>query len=293
MLHFQPLTLEQLPLVRRDLCRPLPRTCDFSVGGILLWRDYLKVRYATVGESVLYQLQLPDGTDAFQGPADPNPDVLRALYDHCKEEGIPCRLTFVPAERKDEILAQFPDATVTEQRDWFDYLYPKDQLVSYAGKKMKGQRNHVNKFLATHPNWSFSRGTAKDLPQLREFYTRFMQENQKDAPAWKEEERKLQEVFNHFEEYGFLCGILRINDEIAGFSLGEIMGDTLIVHTEKAERAVPGAYPMLTARFTEFFAKDNVTYVNREDDSGDDGLRKAKLSYHPCTLLEKFLITLP
>ena len=293
MLHFQPLTLEQLPLVRRDLCRALPRTCDFSVGGILLWRDYLKVRYATVGKSAIYRLRLPDGTDAFQAPADPNPDVLRALYDHCKEGNIPCRLTFVPAERKDEILAQFLDATVTEQRDWFDYLYPKDQLVSYAGKKMKGQRNHVNKFLATYPNWSFSQGTTEDLPQLREFYARFMQKNQKDAPAWKEEERKLQEVFNHFEEYGFLCGILRINDEIAGFSLGEIMGDTLIVHTEKADRTVLGAYPMLTARFTEFFAKDGVVYVNREDDSGDAGLRRAKLSYHPCTLLEKFLITLP
>ncbi len=293
MLHFQPLTLEQLPLVRSDLCRTLPRTCDFSVGGILLWRDYLKVRYARVNESIIYQLQLPDGTDAFQVPADPNPDVLRALYDHCKKGKIPCRLTFVPVERKSKILAQFPDATATEQRDWFDYLYPKDQLVSYAGKKMKGQRNHVNKFLATYQNWSFSRGTAKDLPQLREFYTRFMQENQKDAPAWKEEERKLQEVFDKFEAYGFLCGILRINDEIAGFSLGEIMGDTLIVHTEKAERTVFGAYPMLTARFTEFFAKDGVDYVNREDDSGDDGLRKAKLSYHPCALLEKFLITIP
>lgn len=292
-MHFQPLTLEQLPTVRRDLCRALPRTCDFSVGGILLWRDYLKVRYATVDESVLYQLQLPDGTDAFQVPANPDPRLLHVLYEDCKEKKIPCRLTFVPTERKEDILNQFPKATVTEQRDWFDYLYPKEQLISYVGKKLKGQRNHVNKFLATYQDWSFSRGTAEDLPQLREFYARFMRENQKDAPAWKEEEHKLQEVFDRFEEYGFLCGILRVNNEIVGFSLGEIIGDTLVVHTEKAERTVLGIYPMLTARFTETFATDGISYVNREDDSGDDGLRQAKLSYHPCALLEKFLIEIP
>ena len=290
MLNLQPLTLAQFPQVRRDLCRTLPRTCDFSVGGILLWRDYLKVRYATVGGALIYQLQLPDGVTAFQAPADPNPALLHAIYEHCKETKAPCRLVFVPEERKEEILKEFPAATVTEQRDWFDYLHRKEDLISYAGKKLKGQRNHVNKFLATYPQWSFSQGTGDDLPELRKFYEKFRGENQKDAPAWKEEERKLQEVFDRFEEYGFLCGILRVNGKIVAFSLGETVGDTLIVHTEKADRSFQGVYPMLTARFAELFAKDGIAYVNREDDSGDDGLRQAKLSYHPHTLLAKYLI---
>jgi hypothetical protein len=181
---------------------------------------------------------------------------------------------------------------VEDQREWYDYLYRKDDLITYAGKKLRGQRNHVNKFRASYPDWAFHRATEEDLPRLRDFYRRFREENQKDAPSWKEEEKKIEEIFDHFSEYAFLCGILTVGDAIAGFSLGEYSGDTLIVHTEKADRNLAGAYPMLASRFVETFAHEGIRYVNREDDSGDEGLRTAKLSYHPCALLEKSLITL-
>lgn len=292
MLEFCRLTLSHLPLVREDLDRDLPRTCDYSVGGILLWRDYLGLSYAKVGDAMVYSLRLPDGTRAFQMPADGNPDLLRRLYDFCSQQGEVCRFAFVPAEKKDIFFQIFPHVTVEDQRDWYDYLYRKDDLITYAGKKLRGQRNHVNKFRASYPDWAFHRATEEDLPRLRDFYRRFREENQKDAPSWKEEEKKIEEIFDHFSEYAFLCGILTVGDAIAGFSLGEYSGDTLIVHTEKADRNLAGAYPMLASRFVETFAHEGIRYVNREDDSGDEGLRTAKLSYHPCALLEKSLITL-
>lgn len=290
MLNFYPLTLDRIPLVRADLSQSVPRTCDYSLGGVMLWRDYFEVFYAQVGNSLIYRLRLPDGTVAYQTPADPDPDLLRAVCDHCREENEPCRFTFVPAEKKDVFYATFSSVSVTDQREWYDYLYRKDDLITYAGKKLRGQRNHVNKFRAAYPQWELVRGTESDLDRLREFYARFRAENQKDAPTWIEEEKKIQEIFDHFSEYNFLCGILTVNGAVVGFSLGEIVGDTLIVHTEKADRNFSGAYPMLASRFVETFADDRIRYVNREDDSGDEGLRAAKLSYHPCALLEKSLI---
>ncbi len=290
MLDFKPLTLDCLSLVRQDLCRDLPRTCDYSLGGTLLWRDYLQVQYANVDGALVYSLRLPDATTAFQMPADPAPDLLRRIWEHCKETGADCRFTFVPGERKDVFYSLFDSVSVQEQRDWFDYLYRKEDLITYAGKKLRGQRNHVNKFRASVPDWEFFRGTEDDVPRLREFYARFRQENQKEAPSWKEEERKIEEIFDRFSDYDFLCGILTVQGRVAGFSLGERVGDTLMVHTEKADRQFPGIYPMLASRFTEAFADASIRYVNREDDSGDEGLRTAKLSYHPCALLEKFLV---
>ena len=290
MLKFQPVTLEQLPLVRADLDRPLPRTCDYSLGGILLWRDYFNAEYAEIGRSLVYRVTLPNGPKAFQAPADPDPELLKAILEDCRKTGEPCRFALVPEERRSAFEVLPGEKVWTPQREWADYLYEKNDLISYPGKKLRGQRNHVNKFLTACPDWSFETGDTGHLPRLREFYRRFREENKKDAPSWLEEERKIQEIFDHFEEYGFLCGILTVNGEIAGFSLGERAGDTLTVHTEKADRSIPGAYPMLCAQFTRAFAGESIRYVNREDDSGDEGLRTAKLSYHPCALLEKYFL---
>ncbi len=293
MLQFYPLTPDHIPFVRVDLSRAVPRTCDYSLGGVMLWRDFFRVCYCRVGSSMIYRLQLPDGTVAYQVPADPDPQLLRSVYDHCRRLGEVCRFSFVPSERKDVFFDLFHGATVTDQREWYDYLYRKEDLITYAGKKLRGQRNHVNRFRSQYPQWSFDRGTGADLPRLREFYARFKAENQKDAPTWIEEEKKIGEIFDRFDEYGFLCGILTVNGAVAGFSFGERMGDTLIIHTEKADRHVSGAYPMLASRFVETFGGPEIRYVNREDDSGDEGLRTAKLSYHPCALLEKSLVEIP
>lgn len=296
MLDFQPLTLEQIHGVRADFSRPVPRTCDYTVGGLLLWRDYFDLSYAAVGSSMIYRLRLPDGTVAHQVPADPDPALLHAIAGTCAAQELPCRFAFVSSEGLEQLQRTFSAdrLIVTPQREWFDYLYEKDAMITYAGKKLRGQRNHVNKFRAAYPRWRFLRADASHLPLLREFYEIFWRENRKSAPTWLEEERKIPEWLDHFEEYGFLCGILTVDGTVAGFSVGERSGDTLVIHTEKADRRFHGSYPMLAARFVEAFAGDDPTlrYVNREDDSGDEGLRTAKMSYHPCALLEKYLVEL-
>lgn len=88
-----------------------------------------------------------------------------------------------------------------------------------------------------------------------------------------------------------LGGVLQADGKIVGFSLGEVAGDTLFVHIEKADRTFRGAYRMLVNQFAARFAGEGVSYINREDDMGDPGLRTSKLSYHPITLLKKYCIT--
>lgn len=185
MLEFNPVSLDLIHFIKADLSRTVPRTCDYSLGGILLWRDYFSVRYALTENSLIYRIRLPDGTTAFQALADPDPALLQIIYDHCRRTGEPCRFCFVPAERNSLFYGLFGDnISVAPQRDWYDYLYEKTSFITYSGKKLRGQRNHVNKFRLSCPDWAFVRGTEEHLPQLREFYTRFRQENQKDAPTW-------------------------------------------------------------------------------------------------------------
>ena len=93
------------------------------------------------------------------------------------------------------------------------------------------------------------------------------------------------------EGAALLGGVLLVEGRIVGFSLGEIIGDTLFTHIEKADRDYEGCYQMLVAQFAQQFAGEGVAFINREDDTGDLGLRTSKLSYHPVALLEKYTVT--
>lgn len=103
------------------------------------------------------------------------------------------------------------------------------------------------------------------------------------------ENRMALEVLEHLDTYGMFGGVLFAGGSIAGFSLGEIVHDTLYTHIEKADVSVKGSYQMLTNQFSARFGGE-VAYINREDDAGDEGLRRAKEAYHPIRLLKKYIV---
>ena len=84
-----------------------------------------------------------------------------------------------------------------------------------------------------------------------------------------------------------------MNGRVAGFSAGEIVGDTLIIHIEKADIAYEGIYQVLVNEYAKCFVTPDVRYINREEDVGDEGMRRSKESYHPVRLLEKYLVRIP
>ena len=104
-----------------------------------------------------------------------------------------------------------------------------------------------------------------------------------------EENHKVQEVLEHLDQYGLVGGVLRADGAIVGFTLGEVLRDTLYIHIEKADRDYPGAYQMLCRQFCAAYA-GGLAYVNREEDMGDLGLRKAKRDLHPVTQLKKYTV---
>ena len=162
----------------------------------------------------------------------------------------------------------------------------------FRGKKLSGQRNHVNKFLKTYGSWTFRTIAQADVPQVKAFLDRYAARWDKAAASFHEDIAKTHEVLDHFATYDLLGGILQVEDNIVGFSLGEIVGDTLFTHIEKADRDYEGCYQMLVAQFAQHFVRDGVHFINREDDTGDLGLRTSKLSYHPVALLEKYTVTI-
>ena len=119
----------------------------------------------------------------------------------------------------------------------------------------------------------------------------YAEQNRKEAETAIFEERSVREFLKHYWEYAPLGGVLRAQDKIVGLSAGEIVGDTLIIHVEKADTSFSGAYQMLVNEYAKHFVTEDVKYINREEDTGDEGIRQSKESYHPLMLLEKYVVT--
>lgn len=293
MLEFKPLTLEDIPRLRNYFSHNHTRICDATLGTAFIWREMYHTEYALCGDDLYFKVGVPDLGETFPLPLGPGSrkEQLRKIAEYCCHQGMPISFYPVSQEELEQIHEYFPNSAAIANRDGFDYLYRAEDLKYFKGKKLSGQRNHVNKFLKTYGNWSFRPFGQEDAPALKEFLDQYAAGRDKAAASFQEDLAKTREVLDHWEEYGFLGGMLIAEGQIVGFSINEIVGDTMFTHIEKAQRDFQGGYQMLVAQAAQKFAVDGVEFINREDDAGDLGLRNSKLSYHPVRLLEKYTIT--
>lgn len=298
MLEFSPLTLQELPHLAPWFAQNADRLCDGTVGGEFLWRDYYHIRYAVYAGALCLMADYPQETEhseepftAFSYPIGGDAEAaLQAMAEYAHARNMP--LIICPASAADtaRILAHWPLAVIEPRRQWYDYLYAAQDLRALAGRRFGGQRNHVNRFMRENPDWHFEKLGPENLLLVRQFFETFLRESGKEFAAAAEESAKVFEVLQNWAAYGFVGGVLFVQQQVAAFALGEIVGDTLYVHTEKASLAWHGTYPMIVQQMAQAYTpgeQGGVVWINREDDVGDEGLRTVKLSYHPAALLEK------
>jgi len=292
MLEFHPLKLEDLPTLRPFFGYSDSRICDVTAGTVFMWRDMYKTEWAVYGGSLYFKVDYPGLGATFTLPlGGSRAEHYKQIADFCCRRSMPIQFYPVPKDELEVLQASFPNSAALAERDNFDYLYRAEDLKYYRGRKLSGQRNHVNKFLKTYGSWLFRPIGREDIPAVKEFLDRYAARWDKGAATFHEDIAKTHEVLDNYEAYGMVGGMLTINGQIVGFSLGEVIGDTLFTHIEKADRDYEGCYQMLVAQFAQQFAVEGVDFINREDDTGDLGLRTSKLSYHPIALLEKYTVT--
>lgn len=293
MLEFSPLQLSDLPKLRDFFKYSGSRVCDTTPGTVFMWRDMYHTEYAIEGGSLYFKVDVPDQGPTFTLPLGGGRlEHFRNIAQYCCHHRIPLSFFPVPKDELERMQDYFPNSAATDVRDSFDYLYNAETLQYFKGKKLAGQRNHVNRFLKTYGNWSFRVMTEDDLPLVKAFLARYTAKQDKPAASFYEDIAKSIEVLDNIQIYGFFGGILLVEGQIVGFALGEVVGDTMFTHIEKADREVLGCYQMLVSQFAQQFAGGDVAFINREDDAGDLGLRTSKLSYKPIALLEKYLVTI-
>ena len=189
-----------------------------------------------------------------------------------------------------ELTKRYPDHQLMFDRNWCDYLYDYESFRLHQGKKYNKKRNQVKNFEKNYPNHHLELITEKNLDQVKEFYNQFMEEFSETSPIAIEEAKQVYCSLNHLSDFNLIGGALFVDNKVVGFSLGEIVNDTLIHHIEKANTNFPGVYQKLVYEYLQLFEDKGISFVNREEDDGDVGLRRSKFSYRPYKLLNKYTI---
>ncbi len=285
--------LEDRDLITAYFSKAPSRSCERTFVNVYLWSRHYKVTYAVIEDALVFRNE--GDLLAFSYPAGEEKNIKNALeflMEYCREKACPFILYNVTPEMFAQLDGWYPGRfTVEYNRDVADYVYESEKLASLAGKKLHGKRNHINKFKALYPDWTYEALSDDNVEDCFQMALKWRNQNGcEDDPDKNAEMCVTLNSLRLYKELGLRGGVLKIGGKIVAFTLGEpLCEDTFVVHIEKAFPDVEGAYPMINQQFVQHECTD-YKYVNREEDTGAEGLRKAKLSYRPVFLEEKGIV---
>lgn len=176
-----------------------------------------------------------------------------------------------------------------EVRSDGDYVYLRESLATLSGKKLSSKRNHINRFIAEYPDWCYEEITPVNIEEVVKMHEKWCQMiDDGSKKGLSDETCVVKRALAYYNELKLSGGLIRCGGEVVAFSLGDKLNDkTFLVHIEKAFSNITGAYQIINREFVLHNCM-NYEFVNREDDTGDENLRKAKLSYKPVEIVKKY-----
>ncbi|MDD2213989.1 MAG: phosphatidylglycerol lysyltransferase domain-containing protein [Oscillospiraceae bacterium] len=292
MLEFKPLTLDDLDLIRPYIQAARTRSCDDTVTDMMMWRDYFHKSYCIDHDQLFIKMRYFKQAQAFMLPYGGKlSDGLDQITAWCQAAGCLPAFAAVTDEGLSQLQAYYSKVSSQTSLGLADYIYDAQEFIQLQGKKYSTPRNHINRFIRDYPDFTFEPLTAADVPEVKAFFAEFNQDYNKDLPMVEEEARKIEEILDHPARYQLPAAVLRYGKAVLGFTIGEIVGDTLFVHVEKANTNLPGVYPVMSHEFALQQVTDAVKFINREEDMDDPGLRRSKEGYNPVLMLAKHAVT--
>ncbi|WP_330665013.1 DUF2156 domain-containing protein [Tepidibacter sp.] len=177
-----------------------------------------------------------------------------------------------------------------EERDYFDYVYLGENLRNLIGKKYQKKRNHINYFLKEYEGrFEYKRLNKDNFEECLNLLEKWT-ENKEDDEGISSEKIAIEKIFKNYDNLDVKVGGIYIDSKLEAFTFGEYLNDDMaLIHVEKANAEIRGLYPIINKLFLENEFKE-AKFVNREEDLGVAGLRKAKLSYYPHKFVEKYTV---
>jgi uncharacterized protein len=293
MLEFKDFSIKDKELFDRYLLPYHFETSTYTFTTLLIWRKACEIQYAIYKDALIMKRIGHDGTSTFMQPLgyrkEDLKDIIRELLAYKAENNVDYLLKDIEEPFANEFRDVFGDEfMIEEDRDNFDYIYERDKLVSLSGKILHKKKNHYNYFVNNHDYKDF-RITPDNVESIVETAKNWCRMHS-CVGYLLYELRSIIELLNNLDKLNLIGMAVSVNDQVVAFTIGErVSGDTAIIHVEKADSEVRGAYNYVNRAFAEKYL-DGITWVNREEDMGLEGLRHAKMSYAPAKFGKKYSI---
>ncbi len=263
--------------------------CEYCFGNIYMWSQIYNNKICN-DNGIFVSVDLTD-EPVFCYPigiGDKKATIER-LIEHSKNLGGALEFFGVTDRDKEELECLFPNQfEITETREYFDYVYKTEDLANLVGRKYHSKKNHISYFEKNF-DWKYEPITPENIEQcllLNEHWERLNRE--KNPEEISQEHLAIKIALDSFFDLGLEGGVLTIQNEIVAFTFGERLNEnTFCTHVEKAYGNIRGAYQMINRQLARQLLS-RYEFINREDDTGSEGLRRAKLSYNPHRLVTKY-----
>lgn len=289
MLEFKPISLDDREKIENYFNFLEEPFCDFTFGNLFFWsvventniaffNDFLFIRFSD-GENFYYTFPIGNGEIK---------NAFNLILEDTKLNNKKIKFVCLNKNQTKILKEIFGEKIKTNKnRDGFDYIYSLEKLSSLSGRKYHSKKNHFNSFKNKY-NFIFEKINENNIGDCISFAREWYGENEA-TPTLLREQKALEYAFQNYFKLNLIGAIIKVENKIIAFCIGEEMYNENIfcTHFEKADYNFQGAYTAINKLFSEFLF-NNFKLVNREDDAGVEGLRKAKLSYHPEILLEKY-----
>lgn len=269
-----------------------PEVSELTFTNLFMWAHRYHPRWTELKDTLLIVIA-PDNSPPFGLPPVGTGDkreAIEALFDILSEKSSEPRICRVP----ESYIQKYVDTgryTCMEDRDNSDYVYKSKDLINLTGRKYHRKKNHLNRFLKNY-RYEYSRldldlvecfiGLQEEWCQMRECI---------ESAGLLSEDYAIHRALTHYEDLGFVGGAIKVDGRMEAFSLGEKLNpDTAVIHIEKANPEIPELYTVINQQFC-LNAWSEIRYINREQDLGLEGLRKAKESYYPHHMIKKYRVT--
>ena len=263
------------------------KNSEANFTNMFIWKDGYDMTYDVVGGFLVLMAKTTKGEPFYYFPAGGGDvkSVIEQMDKYYTDLGLHYSIRPLTEDTKHTLETKMPGFfRFTHHRDYDDYVYEIKSLIELPGKDYHAKKNHFNSFIKNY-QYSYNRITPDTKDVCKEKIIEWIKERTENNIA---EIKSVEEMFEHFEKLDVIGAFLEVDGDIAAITVGELHQGTALIHIEKANTQYKGAYAAINKLFlqNEF---SELKYVNREEDMGIAGLRKAKLSYHPAFMIEKYI----
>lgn len=295
-IDFQPITLADKPAINALLAQIRPTIVEHSFNTLFPWQQPHAYHWAQFENWLLLRTTYQGRTAFFPplGPAKGYQRPLAALAAYAGESSLPLVFREVTQPWYNLIMRHMAGQLQSHSdRNAANYIYHIADLVNLNGKKYHAQKNMLNHFKRSYPEYQFKPLTPALLPDCRtalDFWCASRQNNSTSFPTLLQESHAIQQIFDHWQELDIYGACIFLHGHIQAFAIAEILNNnTVAVLIEKANSNIKGLYSAINQMFLAEYWQD-FEFVNRAEDLGLANLRRTKMAYLPVHLEMKYVL---